>query len=174
MFQIVDVLLFQALLSQKVPISSQHRSNRTWKIQAETSALAPQATATGDERSVALIEDTAQQGGGRASSDGGSRFAAAGLSLALSIILSSPASSLAAGSGMPGSGPGCTSSTNPSYSLVSCERTGLDRDGRLLGCRCDEFLAATDRDFVYVLSCFEMGTQGGRFSIGSCTALLIT
>lgn len=71
--------------------------------------------------------------GGRAS--GGGRAAAAGLSVALAVFsFALPAPSLAAG-GMPGSGPGCSTTTNPSYSVVSCVRTGLDRDGRLLGCR---------------------------------------
>lgn len=65
---------------------------------------------------------------------------AAGILSALTLmlyVLVSPAQALAAGDaqGVPGSGPGCTMSTNPSYSMVSCDRTGLDRDGRLLGCR---------------------------------------
>lgn len=126
--------LFQALSSQNLPIFRQHGSSRMWKIRTEMSAPAPQAAATAEKRSVTPINVPARQGSRRAS-DGGSRLAAAGLSLALSIFLSCPGSS-AADAGMPGSGPGCTTSTNPSYSLVSCERTGLDRDGRLLGCRC--------------------------------------
>lgn len=62
----------------------------------------------------------------------GGSLAAAGL-LALSFVTNAGAA--AADPGMPGSGLGCSTSTNPSYSMVSCERTGLDRDGRLLGCR---------------------------------------
>ncbi|CAM9542089.1 unnamed protein product [Scytosiphon promiscuus] len=123
-------------------MSRQIGSNRTWKIRTGISAPAPQATASVDERSMVMLDATAQQGCRRAS-DGGSRLIAAGLSLALSILLSSPASSLAADSGMPGSGPGCSTSTNPSYSLVSCERTGLDRDGRLLGCSASENCLST-------------------------------
>lgn len=69
-----------------------------------------------------------------AGGDGGGHAAAAGLGVALALALSLPAQSLAA-EGMPGSGPGCSTTTNPSYSMVSCERTGLDRNGRLLGCR---------------------------------------
>lgn len=63
----------------------------------------------------------------------GGSLAAAGL-LALSLFVAS-ADAAAADPSMPGSGLGCSTSTNPSYSMVSCERTGLDRDGRLLGCR---------------------------------------
>lgn len=63
----------------------------------------------------------------------GGSLAGAGL-LALSLFVAS-ADAAAADPSMPGSGLGCSTSTNPSYSMVSCERTGLDRDGRLLGCR---------------------------------------
>lgn len=54
--------------------------------------------------------------------------------VALSVFFVNPVTALA--DGLPGSSPGCsTTATNPSYTVVSCERTGLDRDGRLLGCR---------------------------------------
>lgn len=37
---------------------------------------------------------------------------------------------------IPGTAEGCITTTNPSgYTIVSCERQGLDRNGRLLGCR---------------------------------------
>lgn len=72
--------------------------------------------------------------GSKEEGSGGGRAAAAGLGVALALAFALPVQSLAA-EGMPGSGPGCSTTTNPSYSLVSCERTGLDRNGRLLGCR---------------------------------------
>lgn len=72
--------------------------------------------------------------GRRANNSGDGRAAVAGLSLALAMLFAPPAPSFTA-EGMPGSGPGCSTTTNPSYSMVSCARTGLDRNGRLLGCR---------------------------------------
>lgn len=52
-----------------------------------------------------------------------------------SLLTAAPLVSGAAS--MPGTAPGCTSTSNPSgYTLVTCDRQGLDRNGRLLGCRC--------------------------------------
>ncbi|CAM9816625.1 unnamed protein product [Pylaiella littoralis] len=123
----------------------------TWK---ETAAVAPsrhpKAPGPGPApalaavgRAAAMVATTArapQQGGHKRVSEagGGGVAAVAGLSLALSLLFAHPAASLAAESGMPGSGPGCSTSTNPSYSMVSCDRTGLDRNGRLLGCSSSE------------------------------------
>lgn len=65
------------------------------------------------------------------------------LLVALSVFFFNPVTALA--DGLPGSSPGCsTTTTNPSYTVVSCERTGLDRDGRLLGCR---FVLCVRRSF---------------------------
>lgn len=63
--------------------------------------------------------------------------------VALSVFFLNPVTAVA--DGLPGSSPGCsTTATNPSYTVVSCERTGLDRDGRLLGCR---FVPCASRSF---------------------------
>lgn len=113
-------------------------------MRTEITAQAAHATACVGELSEVTQELALHQRGGRAvggqaggegAGFGGVTAAIAGLGLALSMLVITPSSSMAADSGMPGSGPGCTTSTNPSYSVVSCERTGLDRDGRLLGCR---------------------------------------
>eukprot|EP00752_Nemacystus_decipiens_P006957 g6243.t1 len=85
---------------------------------------------------------TAEQCRRATNSSGGGRAAAAGLSVALAVFFALPAPSLAA-EGMPGSGPGCSTTTNPSYSVVSCVRTGLDRNGRLLGCSSSENCLST-------------------------------
>lgn len=59
---------------------------------------------------------------------------AAGL-VAFTLWTTIPAPTLA--ENLPGTAPGCASTTNPSgYTIVSCDRRGLDRNGRLLGCRC--------------------------------------
>lgn len=60
---------------------------------------------------------------------------AAAALLALSLMFAHPAPALA--DSMPGMASGCSSTTNVSgYTIVTCDRQGLDRDGRLLGCRC--------------------------------------
>eukprot|EP00903_Cladosiphon_okamuranus_P006941 g6755.t1 len=74
--------------------------------------------------------------------DQGKKTIIGGLSVALAAFFVLPAPSMAA-DGMPGSGPGCSTTTNPSYSVVSCVRTGLDRNGRLLGCSSSENCLST-------------------------------
>ncbi|CAM9663126.1 unnamed protein product [Laminaria digitata] len=118
-------------------------SKRTSTKEAELSRrsrhrliAAPAASEASEQQAVSL-DDRHQW---RASSRGGS-LAAAGL-VALSLFASG-ADPAAADPGMPGSGLGCSTSTNPSYSMVSCERTGLDRDGRLLGCSSSENCVST-------------------------------
>ncbi|CAM9341176.1 unnamed protein product, partial [Sphacelaria rigidula] len=67
--------------------------------------------------------------------------AAAGL-LALSLMVAHPVRALA--DSMPGMASGCSSTTNVSgYTIVTCDRQGLDRDGRLLGCSSSENCVST-------------------------------
>lgn len=101
-----------------VPTASQN-------LATVTAAMAA-VTATKEEAGAVFGRDWRTEGG---------IPAAAGL-LALSLFFANPAGGSAADAGMPGSGPGCSTSANPSYTMVSCERVGLDRRGRLLGCRC--------------------------------------
>lgn len=66
---------------------------------------------------------------------------AAGL-LTLSLLFSHPVRALA--DSIPGMAPGCSSTTNVSgYTMVTCDRQGLDRDGRLLGCSSSENCLST-------------------------------
>lgn len=106
------------------PCSAAPSSRDAWNIMdLPIPAAAKSRTATADIRLSCGTTLKAQSLG-----------AAAGL-LALSLLFANPVRALA--DSMPGTAPGCSSTTNVSgYTMVTCDRQGLDRDGRLLGCRC--------------------------------------
>ncbi|CAN0153853.1 unnamed protein product [Ectocarpus sp. 4 AP-2014] len=125
----------QALLSLKVPLGS------TSSAASPPSSLPPTEAPERGHPLATMKAITTQKSRERAK-DCGTRSTLAAAGLALSLFLSNPGS-LVADPGIPGSGLGCTTSTNPSYSLVSCNRTGLDRNGRLLGCSSSENCLST-------------------------------